>query len=85
MLPDEEVEADTITAFKKHLVKYMNRKGIEGYGSCNQATEPAHVSSDCLSMVWLPLLGAHTMPLGMEFQDFDTATVKKQQYISKSG
>eukprot|EP00061_Rhincodon_typus_P004022 g21575.t1 len=32
-LPEEVVEADTIAAFKKHLDKYMNKKGIEEYGS----------------------------------------------------
>eukprot|EP00061_Rhincodon_typus_P012952 g39024.t1 len=31
VLPEEVVEADIITAFKKHLDEYMNRKGIEGY------------------------------------------------------
>eukprot|EP00061_Rhincodon_typus_P011839 g37154.t1 len=32
-LPEEVVEANAITAFKKHLDKYTNRKGIEGYTS----------------------------------------------------
>ena len=26
------VEADTVVAFKRHLDKYMNRMGIDGYG-----------------------------------------------------
>eukprot|EP00061_Rhincodon_typus_P007034 g28298.t1 len=32
-LPEEMMEADTVATFKKHLDEYMNRKGIEGYGS----------------------------------------------------
>eukprot|EP00061_Rhincodon_typus_P010616 g35048.t1 len=32
-LPKEVVEADTIAAIKKHLNEYMDRKGMEGYGS----------------------------------------------------
>eukprot|EP00061_Rhincodon_typus_P008438 g31039.t1 len=34
VLPEEVVEAGTIAAFTKHLDKYMNRKGMEEYGSC---------------------------------------------------
>ena len=32
-LPGEVVEAGTIAAFKGHLDEYMNRMGMEGYGS----------------------------------------------------
>ena len=32
-LPEEVVEADTIVSFKGCFDKYMNRMGIEGYGS----------------------------------------------------
>ena len=32
-LPGEVVEADTVVTFKGHLDKYMNRMGIEGYGT----------------------------------------------------
>ena len=31
-LPEEVVEADSITTFKRHLDRYMNSQGIEGYG-----------------------------------------------------
>eukprot|EP00061_Rhincodon_typus_P009951 g33847.t1 len=31
-LPEEVVEAGTITTFNRHLDEYMNRKGLEGYG-----------------------------------------------------
>ena len=31
-LPEEVVEADSITTFKRHLDRYMNRQEIEGYG-----------------------------------------------------
>eukprot|EP00061_Rhincodon_typus_P011553 g36653.t1 len=31
-LQEEVLETDTIAAFKKHLNKFMNRKGIEGHG-----------------------------------------------------
>eukprot|EP00061_Rhincodon_typus_P008706 g31562.t1 len=31
-LPEEVVDAGTITMFKRHLDGYMNRKGSEGYG-----------------------------------------------------
>ena len=33
-LPEELVEADTIAMFKRHLDRYVNRQGIEGYGPC---------------------------------------------------
>jgi len=32
VLPDKVVEADSRTMFKRHLDRYMNRLGIEGYG-----------------------------------------------------
>ena len=32
-LPGKVVEADTIVSFKGRLDKYMNRMGMEGYGS----------------------------------------------------
>ena len=31
-LPEEVEEADSITMFKRHLDRYMNRQGIERYG-----------------------------------------------------
>ena len=31
-LPEVVVEAGTITTFKRHLDRYMDRKGLEGYG-----------------------------------------------------
>ena len=33
-LPEEVVEADSITTFKRHLDRYTNRQGREGYGPC---------------------------------------------------
>ena len=33
LLPEKVVEAGTIATFKKHLDKYMDGKGLEGYGS----------------------------------------------------
>eukprot|EP00061_Rhincodon_typus_P017961 g46916.t1 len=41
-LPEEVVEADTIAAYKKHLDGYMNRKGIERYGSCGAVSAVFH-------------------------------------------
>ena len=35
-LLEEVVEAGTLTTFKRHLDRYMDRKGLEGYGP-NQA------------------------------------------------
>ena len=32
-LPEEVVEADSMTMFKRHLDRYMNRQGIGGYGA----------------------------------------------------
>ena len=31
-LPEEVVETGTLATFKRHLDRYMNREGIEGYG-----------------------------------------------------
>ena len=31
-LPEEVVEAGTITIFKRHLDRYMDREGVEGFG-----------------------------------------------------
>ena len=31
-LPEEVVEAGTFAPFKKHLDRYMDRTGLEGYG-----------------------------------------------------
>ena len=31
-LPEEVVEADSVTTFKKHLDRYVNRQKIEGHG-----------------------------------------------------
>jgi len=31
-LPEEVVEAGTLSPFKMHLDRYMDRKGLEGYG-----------------------------------------------------
>lgn len=31
-LPEEVVEAGTITTFKRYLDKYMDRKGLDGLG-----------------------------------------------------
>ena len=31
-MPEEVVEADSITTFKRHLDRYTNRQRIEGFG-----------------------------------------------------
>ena len=33
VLPEDVVEAGTLETFKRHLVGYINREGIKGYGS----------------------------------------------------
>eukprot|EP00061_Rhincodon_typus_P011347 g36286.t1 len=44
-LPEEVVEAGAVTAFKRHLDRYMDRKDLEGYGpnaESDQRNDSAH-------------------------------------------
>eukprot|EP00061_Rhincodon_typus_P008235 g30672.t1 len=67
MLPEEVVEAGTIAAFKKHLDEYMNRKGIEGYGSfivCVELQDMGEILNEYFSIVFTVEKDMKTWELG---------------------
>eukprot|EP00061_Rhincodon_typus_P018985 g48396.t1 len=82
VLPEEVEEADTIATLKNHLDKYVNRKGIEGYGSLEEAKEPNGLNIDFTSFkISSPNLPIFWLTLYWSFFEKVTCAVDKDELV----